>query len=238
MNEFRVLKADEIDVRVQQVLNNGDKYNAILLLYKDARCDMNILDETVGITNWQRSHDVVKGNLYCTVSIYDEDKNIWVYKQDVGTESNTESEKGEASDSFKRACFNWGIGRELYTSPFIYIDLNKNEVDTSKGKPKLKSSVIFAVKEITYENRRIKDLVIVDRYNKVRFSSKGDKLQKPLKDDFTEEVKYATDEQREQIQELLGVDRVSKMLEYYKIKSTKELPYDEAVTIIQRETKK
>jgi hypothetical protein len=238
MNEFRVLKADEIDVRVQQVLNNGDKYNAILLLYKDARCDMNILDETVGITNWQRSHDVVKGNLYCTVSIYDEDKNIWVYKQDVGTESNTESEKGEASDSFKRACFNWGIGRELYTSPFIYIDLNKNEVDTSKGKPKLKSSVNFTVKEITYENRRIKDLVIVDRYNKVRFSSKGDKLQKPLKDDFTEEVKYATDEQREQIQELLGVDRVSKMLEYYKIKSTKELPYDEAVTIIQRETKK
>ena len=80
--------------------------------------------------------------------------------------------------------------------------------------------------------------MIVDRYNKVRFSSKGDKLQKPLKDDFTEEVKYATDEQREQIQELLGVDRVSKMLEYYKIKSTKKLPYDEAVTIIQRETKK
>lgn len=238
MNEFRVLKADEIDVRVQQVIENRDKFNAILLLYKDARCDMNILDETVGITNWQRSHDVVKGNLYCTVSIYDEDKNIWVYKQDVGTESNTESEKGEASDSFKRACFNWGIGRELYTSPFIYIDLNKNEVDTSKGKPKLKSSVNFTVKEITYENRRIKDLVIVDRYNKVRFSNKDNKLQKPVDDDFVQKTKYATDEQREQIQELLSVDRIDKMLNYYNIKSSKELPYDEAVKIIERETKK
>ena len=100
--EFRTLRADEIDVRVGSV-GNG---NATLLLYKDARCDMNILDETVGPMNWERKH--LRGNANCIVSIYDEDKKVWVSKEDTGTESNTEAEKGLASDSFKRACFNWG----------------------------------------------------------------------------------------------------------------------------------
>lgn len=100
--EFRTLRADEIDVRVGSV-GNG---NATLLLYKDARCDMNILDETVGPMNWERKH--LRENANCIVSIYDEDKKVWVSKEDTGTESNTEAEKGLASDSFKRACFNWG----------------------------------------------------------------------------------------------------------------------------------
>ena len=100
--EFRTLRADEIDVRVGSV-GNG---NATLLLYKDARCDMNILDETVGPMNWERKH--LRENANCIVSIYDDDKKVWVSKEDTGTESNTEAEKGLASDSFKRACFNWG----------------------------------------------------------------------------------------------------------------------------------
>lgn len=100
--EFRTLRADEIDVRVGSI-GNG---NATLLLYKDARCDMNILDETVGPMNWERKH--LRENANCIVSIYDEDKKVWVSKEDTGTESNTEAEKGLASDSFKRACFNWG----------------------------------------------------------------------------------------------------------------------------------
>ena len=100
--EFRTLRADEIDVRVGSI-GNG---NATLLLYKDARCDMNILDETVGPMNWERKH--LRENANCIVSIYDEYKKVWVSKEDTGTESNTEAEKGLASDSFKRACFNWG----------------------------------------------------------------------------------------------------------------------------------
>ena len=100
--EFRTLRADEIDVRVGSI-GNG---NATLLLDKDARCDMNILDETVGPMNWERKH--LRENANCIVSIYDEDKKVWVSKEDTGTESNTEAEKGLASDSFKRACFNWG----------------------------------------------------------------------------------------------------------------------------------
>ena len=111
--QFRALRADEIECRVQTVKQNG----CSLLLYKDARCDMNILDETVGAMNWERKH--LRDNANCIVSIFDESRGIWVSKEDTGTESNTEKEKGLASDSFKRACFNWGIGRELYTAPFI-----------------------------------------------------------------------------------------------------------------------
>ena len=116
---FRALRADEVEARVAIVKENG----VSLLLYKDARCDMNILDETVGSYNWQRTHS--RENANCTVSLWDMDKQQWISKEDNGTESFTEKEKGLASDSFKRACFNWGIGRELYTAPFIWISPDK-----------------------------------------------------------------------------------------------------------------
>ena len=121
MNMFRVLRADEIDCRVAQIKKDGSGLS--ILLYKDARCDQNILDETVGPMNWQRAHS--RDNANCTVSIWDSEKKMWISKEDTGTESNTEKEKGLASDSFKRACFNWGIGRELYTAPFIWITSDK-----------------------------------------------------------------------------------------------------------------
>lgn len=167
MNKFRLLRGDEIEVRVQSYIQSQKA--CILLLYKDARCDMNILDETVGEMNWERKHQEINGNLFTDVCIYDKDKSQWVCKQDVGVESNTEATKGQASDSFKRACFNWGIGRELYTSPFIYIKMNDNEID--KNKNKVKSNVKFSVKEIEYENNKISKLVIIDKNNKVRFST-------------------------------------------------------------------
>ena len=112
---FRNLTADEIDVRVSECRSNG----VMLLLYKNARCDMAILDESVTPIGWQREHYECKGNLFCRVGILSE--NGWIWKSDAGKESNFEAEKGEASDSFKRACTNWGIGRELYTAPRIWI---------------------------------------------------------------------------------------------------------------------
>ena len=122
MNKFRALNKNEIECRIGTI---GENY-LTLLLYKNARCDMNILDETVGAENWQREHYECKGNLFCKVGInvnFDDNSipRLWVWKDDCGTESYTEKEKGEASDSFKRACVNWGIGRELYTAPNIYI---------------------------------------------------------------------------------------------------------------------
>ena len=126
MLEFRLLKADEIEARISQVTEKG----VTLLLYKDARCDMNILDETVGPMNWQRYHS--RENANCTVEIWDEDKKQWISKEDTGTESKTEAEKGLASDSFKRACFNWGIGRELYTAPFCFFPANECNLVSGK----------------------------------------------------------------------------------------------------------
>lgn len=165
--KFRTLYASEIECRVGQCKENG----CTLLLYKDARVDMNLLDETVGCMNWKREHVVVNNNLYCTVSIWDADKKEWVSKQDVGTESNTEAVKGESSDSFKRACFNIGIGRELYTTPFIWIKLDKTEVKSYNNKYSLDPSVKFSVSTIEYNDKReISKLIIVDKDGKERFS--------------------------------------------------------------------
>ncbi|MDR1089920.1 MAG: hypothetical protein LBL79_02500 [Prevotella sp.] len=167
MKNIRLLRADEIDVRVQSIKDSG----GVFLLYKDARCDMRILDETFGITGWQRFHDVVNGNLFCTVEIWDHEKNMWIRKQDVGTESNTEKEKGEASDSFKRACFNIGIGRELYTSPFIWI--------TPLSGENLKYAE-FHVSHIGYNDlREIVELDISDEKSRVRFSTDKGKVKNP-----------------------------------------------------------
>ena len=153
MTEFRLLEAEEIEVRVAQVKANG----ASLLLYKDARVDQNILDETVGSMNWMRRH--TRENANCIVSIWDSEKQMWVDKEDTGVESNTEKEKGLASDSFKRACFNWGIGRELYTSPFIWIPADKMNIIDDKGK--FKTYDKFSVEKIAYdEKRRIIGLAI------------------------------------------------------------------------------
>jgi hypothetical protein len=113
--EIRLLKAEEIECRVSQIASNY----CTLLLYKNARVDMNILDETFGSMNWQKHYS--RDNANCTISVWDSEKSQWIEKEDTGTESFSQAEKGLASDSFKRACFNWGIGRELYTSPFIWI---------------------------------------------------------------------------------------------------------------------
>ena len=165
MKDIRLLKANEIDVRVQMVNQN---YISVLL-YKDARVDMKILDETFGPMNWQRHHDVINNNLFCTVSIYDEEKKQWISKQDVGIPSYTQAEKGEASDSFKRACINIGIGRELYSAPPIFITPQQGEVTQNKGKYQTRSK--FYVREIEYNGEReIAYLVIVDGKGNQRYS--------------------------------------------------------------------
>lgn len=167
--DIRTLRADEIDARVQTVKENG----CSILLYKDARCDMKVLDETFGMTGWQRHHEVINGNLFCNVGVKTVNENgfsEWVWKQDVGTESMADKEKGEASDSFKRACFNWGIGRELYTAPFVWIRLESGE--TFKGNNgKLGVKTRFVVTDVGYnDNREINRLEIKDDKGKVRYS--------------------------------------------------------------------
>lgn len=156
MNKFRFLNADEVEARVSTVNDKGIS----LLLYKDARCDMRILDETVGAENWQREHYECKGNLFCRVGIKGE-SGEWIWKSDCGTESRTEAEKGEASDSFKRACFNWGIGRELYTAPFIWIPCKaKDGTENYKVNAKKQPTTRFKVTYLRVENGKIAALNI------------------------------------------------------------------------------
>ena len=163
MIEFRDLTADEIEVRVQSVKKTG----IVLLLYKDARVDMNILDETVGAENWQNRFYEHKGILFCSLGIdtnyADKDKcGRWVWKDDAGVESNTEAEKGNASDARKRAGFAWGIGRELYTAPLVWVKAENCEIDNGKCYDK------FVVEKIVIENKRIKGLSIVNVTQKKR----------------------------------------------------------------------
>ena len=167
MNDVRLLRADEIECRVGTVKKDGT--GCSLLLYKDARVDMRVLDETVGPGNWMRSHRLVGNNLYCRVSIWSNELGMWIAKEDVGVESKTEKEKGEASDAFKRACFNWGIGRELYTAPFVWINYTEEE---NRG-----AFVKFKVADIEYdEKRNISRLVIVDTKGTPRYEwTKGGK---------------------------------------------------------------
>lgn len=139
-----------------------------LLLYKDARVDQKILDETVGPYNWERLH--ARDNANCIVSLWDKEKQQWIRKEDTGAESYSDKEKGLASDSFKRACFNWGIGRELYTAPFIWIKLQPSEVYNKNNKYYLKSEVQFSVGKIKTVDGKIEELTIVDQKNRVRYS--------------------------------------------------------------------
>ena len=159
--QFRKLRENEIEARVQSVKANG----LVLLLYKDARCDMKLLDETVGPMNWQKEY--LRDNSNCRVSIWDIEKKQWVSKEDTGTESNTEKEKGKASDSFKRACFNWGIGRELYSAPFIWIPAERCNIKQSGNKYICNDK--FRVEKITYDDDgNIDGLSIMNDTAKIR----------------------------------------------------------------------
>lgn len=148
INEMRLLSADEIECRIAVINEKG----LSLLLYKDARVDQKILDETFGMFGWKRSHQSIEGNLYCTVEIRDRETGEWIAKQDVGTTGYAEKEKSQASDSFKRACFNWGIGREHYSAPFIWIPASKIQIP--KGENRFYCNEGFRVTSITYNSSR------------------------------------------------------------------------------------
>ena len=209
---FRKLKADEIDVRVGGVYEKGVTF----LLYKDARVDMTILDETLGPYNWQRVHKEVKGNLYCGVGLSDP-TGEWVWKWDCGTESFTEKEKGEASDSFKRACVNWGIGRELYTAPFVFVNCEtKSKGDykyelTQDGKRQIAGA---HVTEITYnEKGEIEDLTIEGNKG-ILFSTKGGYKPKATTKKAQPKEELATEVEKQTFKELCrqaDVDHVAIM---------------------------
>lgn len=162
--EFRTLKASEIQVRPTDTKTKG---RATLLLYQDARVGMDILDDTVGTMNWSKEYYEVAGNVYCKVGIRNPETGEWTYKADCGMESNVDAEKGQASDAFKRAVVNWGIGRELYNTPRVKIDCPENYYYNDR------MTMTFSVKTIEFENKECKKLVIVDKFGKEVYNYGG-----------------------------------------------------------------
>ena len=174
--EIRLLRADEIECRIGIMNERG----LSLLLFKDARVDQKVLDATFTPMGWKRSHQLINGSLFCTVEVWDESKGQWIGKQDVGTESYSEKEKGAASDSFKRACFNWGIGRELYTAPFIWIPADVAEIQ--KRDERYVTRETFHVALISYNvNREIDTLRIVNGKKQIVYSM-GKKEESQIED--------------------------------------------------------
>ena len=159
--KFRKLRANEIECRVGNVAKDSSGFS--LLLYKDARVDMALLDEIVGQGNWQREHKILGNDIYCRVGVFNKDLNCWVWVEDAGASGSIEIEKSKASDSFKRACVNLGIGRELYTSPFIWV---KKDQDNT-------TATHYVVKEIDYKDNEISKLVIVNEKTGQVVFSKG-----------------------------------------------------------------
>lgn len=215
---IRQLRADEIECRVGSINEKG----VTLLIYKDSRVDMKILDEVFGPLGWQRKHEVIDGNLYCTISVYDKETGQWISRQDVGSAGFTEKEKSQAADSFKRAAVLFGIGRELYTSPLIWIPSNK--CDLIQRGEKFYCNNRFKVLAIDYgKNKEITGLTIVNEKGTVVFEMKRkeeknteeSKLNSQLKDGLTEqqtEALYAemdrTGVEMMEIEERYGVSNV------------------------------
>lgn len=224
MINFRDLRADEIECRIAQVSKEGKGLS--LLLYKNARCDMNMLDETVGCENWQRSHYECKGNLFCSIGIKSSTSDEWIWKSDCGTESNAEAQKGEASDSFKRAGFNWGIGRELYTAPFIWINATDCNIKQKKdGSYMCKDK--FVVSYISIENKKITSLCIVNTTNAKKVFSFGtsQKSSKPtLSDSKLNEIEF--------LAEKAGV-AIAKLEKKYRVKVLSALTKEQAEDCIK-----
>ncbi len=229
---FRPLQANEIDCRIATVKENG----LSLLLYKDARVDQNILDEVMGPMNWQRRH--TRDNANCIVSLWDSEKKQWIEKEDTGTESFTAKEKGLASDSFKRACFNWGIGRELYTAPFIWI--NSPNCTITKAGNKTTCYDDFYVSQIGYDdNRNINSLVICRQKDNKEVFNMGSKAKKhdQGENDRCEPPKLSETQIEAIYKELrrTGVGRIS-LCSNYKIESLDSMSfkqYEDAIKALK-----
>lgn len=190
---FKPLSIEEIDFRVQSINNGG---YATILAYKDARVDMNRLDEAFGPLGWKRSHRSIDGNLYCCIEVWSQYRKQWVSKEDVGVESMAEKEKGQASDSFKRAGFNWGIGRDLYDFPVIQVKLLDNEWEKGVNKKPNRQTWNLKLKDWSWKLERsgsaVSFLQAKDARGKVRFSF-GQQVQ--VKHDDAPEPRQVSDRQ-------------------------------------------
>lgn len=219
---------EEIDFRVQSINKGG---YATILAYKDARVDMNRLDAVYGIEGWQKKYDLIDNHLFCSVGVWSEKLNQWIWKQDVGTESNTEKEKGEASDAFKRACFNLGIGRELYAYPLIQIKLNPDEFDTATSKPTWNFKLKEWIWNAEFVDGKLTKLSCVDNKKATRFSYPSNQKQETTPPSKPPEIPQMTEAQKTKIISFSSMtsyfndEKIKGMLEWITKPQTQENAY-------------
>lgn len=235
MLTFRDLTADEIEVRVGNTTKDksGNVIAFNLLLYKTARVDANVLDDTVGAYNWQKRFYQVKNTMVCSVGIYFEDRKEWVWKDDGGDDDTTmEQIKAELSDSFKRAGFAWGIGRKLYTASKIFMRVDRTESNTEKG--------YYQVSEIAYDDTSITKLVIVNKKTKEVVISYGTNA-KVSKITPTTQKKPITDSDKEFITDYVGTlsaDMYKKFFEkldfVYHAKTISDLSEEQGKQLVEK----
>lgn len=200
--KFRDLRPEEIEVRVGNTLKDkeGKVYAFNLMLYKTARTDANILDETFGIFGWKNNYYQVKNTMVCSISIWDEEKNQWVNKDNGGDDDSTmEQVKSELSDSMKRAGFNLGIGRKLYTASKIYMVVNITETNTTKA--------YYQVKDIEYDDTSITKLVVINKKTKeevITYGARKSAPQQQSEEDFSAENEPIRKEEREWLTEYVN----------------------------------
>lgn len=158
MRQFGTLTEQEIECRISEIDRQGRFLR--LLLYKTARTDAAILDKLYTPMGWQNEYKTIDGKLYCGISVQNPNTGGWITKWNVGTESNIEAQKGEASDAMKRAGFVWGIGTELYSAPEIRVMADKCNIKEYSGKYKCYDR--FTVEKIAYnEAEEISGLAIL-----------------------------------------------------------------------------
>lgn len=204
--KFRDLFADEIELRVGSIIKTDKADGFTLLLYKNARVDMALLDEVVGVGNWQREHKILGNDIYCRVGIYNQELGQWIWREDAGAEANTEVEKSKASDSFKRACVNFGLGRCLYSAPFVFIN------NSSENTPKMR----YFVKDIDYKDHKITKLVICnEKTHKVVYSFGSDEKVDVVSKPKTAEKGTIQDSEKALIKAFLESKNVDECTRFY-----------------------
>ena len=218
------LTKNDVELRTGNVSAKG----ITLLVYKTARTDVNRLNEVCG-TKWNNKHFYdSQGLLCCSIGIYDDDLKQWVFREDVGTESFTEKEKGNYSDSFKRAGFRWGIGIELYNAPFIFISWNTQRDDRTNKYKAVKfypSSLIITRYEVENKIPKIElsygGEIVYSNFQKVQQKPKDNP---PPKDD--KPIKLISENQVLELEKLIKESKSDRerFLIAFKIQRLEDMP--------------
>lgn len=118
---------EDLEWRLQNTIE--DKMRGMAVPYVTNRAIQNRLDEVCGPENWYNDFkpwhtNGKKESQLCGIAIYFEGRGF-ITKWDGAEDSDIEPVKGGLSDSMKRAAYQWGIGRVLYSLDTVWVDIER-----------------------------------------------------------------------------------------------------------------